>query len=190
MDLQSMLMNLVPSSLYRGAAQSRVTHTPVIMNRNYVPSNMDATYNQSFAPTDLPTMLLAHLPLNKGVIHMDPNSSNVPAMMQHEQMHASLAPLSEAQLNDLQKNLPGNAEVQKKVGAIEAYPLDEAPAFMGAYTGQATTGVSPDVQGPWKAGFQQNLRAAYPTISRQYDRLAHPTAVNATAAAGENGASQ
>lgn len=194
MDLQSMLLQMLPSSLYRGAAQSRITRTPVLYgaaDRGAEGSYFPPDYVNEHPPLQaLAKMLVTGLPMNRGLIQVDPTATaaagnTTASTLQHEDIHAALQPLNQ-QLYDLQKNVPYNQLAQRMVMAGRSGDkVIETPAYMGAYK-EGETGVPPAIRDMYVQGLHNQLAATSPAIAATYDRLAHPTAVGATARAGEN----
>lgn len=200
MDLQSMLLQMLPSSLYRGAAQSRITRTPVLYGKadagaegSYYPPNINDPLGHP-PIQDLLKMFVTGLPMGKGLIAVDPEASakagnTAASTLQHEDIHAALQPLNQ-QLYDIQKNVPYSQLAQRMTMAGRSGDkIIETPAYMGAYK-ESETGVPQVMRDMYVQGFHNQLAATRPDIAATYDRLAHPTAIAATAKAGENGGGQ
>jgi len=200
MDLQDLLYKFMPSSLYRGAAQSRTTRTPIIASS--LPEGTGGMYQDtdlgwgSTGPLDMLKLMAAQLPMTGKFITVDPKQTSSTGGMddtlRHEDIHAALAPVTK-QLGTLQSD-PLSQVIKQQIGigreSTGMMPNVEAPAYMGAYQGQAFTGVGQGLRDLYVQQFQKQLQGLNPTVAKQYDQLAHPTAIGATAAAGENGGSQ
>lgn len=200
MDLTDLLYKFMPSSLYRGAAQSRTTRTPIIAGN--LPSGTGGIYQDSdlgwgsTSPLDALKLLAAQLPMTGKFITVDPtqnkNTGGIDDTLRHEDIHAALAPVTK-QLPALQSD-PLSQVIKQQIGigreGTRLMPNVEAPAYMGAYQGQAFTGVSQGLRDLYLQHFQDQLKQVSPAVAKQYDSLAHPSAIGATAAAGENGGSQ
>lgn len=191
MDLQSMLYKMMPEALYKGAAQSRVTRTPIIQRD--LPNRMEGEYiNPSVGygnstPVDMLKLLAGHMNPFSNFIRQSPNAQ--PDVIRHEDIHAALAPVAD-KLAGLTLG-PQSSTVNHMLRAtrnVDAGVETEAPAYMGAYK-ESETMVPPLIREMWVRDFQNGLNQVNPNVARQYDRLAHPNAFQ-TASAGENGGAQ
>lgn len=193
MNLQDLIMKFMPVPV--GVSQSRVTRTPVL------PASMDSYVNGMYidpasnsghlGPLDMLKMYASGMGGDKAIL-VNPNKPELASTIAHEDIHAALAPVADALPRMADTNTANRIGQTLSVGrgGRDFDAATEVPAYMGAYDGASNQAVPQSLRDLYVSDFSKRLAAVNPAVARQYNSLAHPNAIGATAAAGENGGGQ
>lgn len=132
-----------------GPSMSRVTRTPI----RFAPSDNKGEYD----------------PATKGITIDPTKTTNVPATVRHESIHALLDSVPGAAAMATQS--AGFPDIAKNITGGMGNAPDEVPAYLGSYPTSQFLNMSEQARQAFLNDFRQRLAAAAPGQAQQFDRL-------------------